>query len=171
MTYKKRNIILLASVLILLYLSWNLAIGETVKLADQVSQIETDLKNLENAPNEIARLESELSQVKGKTDKLYSSVLDMRKSLLSEISDLANQYQLTLKSFPDYYLQQKEGIELTTSPIVLSGNFKGMVQLINEFENKNISGKISSTLFEIKESPRTKKRTLYLTLYVQSINL
>ena len=163
--------ILIGSFLIFLWLSWNLALKETFILAGEIGQIRTDLKALEDAPNKIRLLEGKLKKVEGKTKQLHSGVLEMRKALLSEVSDLANKYQLSLKNFPDYFSQQKEGIELTTSSLVLSGDFKQMVQFIDEFERMKISGKISSASFKIDESPRTKKRSLYLTLYVQSINL
>ena len=171
MTYKRKNIILLSVFVLFLYVSWEVAIKETFIVTDNLSKVEEELKKIENAPIEISRLEGQLGQFKSKSQKLYSGVLEMRKGLLSEVSALANKYDLSLKSFPDYYLQQKEGIELTTSLLVLSGEFNNMVKLISDFEQTNKAGKISSTLFEVEQSPRSKKRELYLTLYVQSINL
>ena len=171
MNYKKKNIILAISFCVFLWLSWKLAIGETVELAEELNHLDENLKSLEDAPEKIRLMEAKLEQVEGKTKKLYSGVLEMRKELLAEVTKLSLEYNLSLKKFPDYYSQEKEGIELTTSPIVLSGDFKKMVRFIHEFEQKNVSGKISSTLFKINESPRNKVRTLYLTLYIQSINL
>lgn len=170
MTYKKKNIVLLISFVVFLYLSWTLAIQETVELSTALEKTKTELKKIENAPTLIAQLEGELSRVRDQSQRLYSGVLEMREGLYSEISMLAQKHQLSLNRFPNYYSQEKEGIELTTSLLVLSGDFKKMVQLVEEFEKANTSGKISSTLFEVDESPRNKKRSLYLTLYIQSIN-
>ncbi|MBL4707493.1 MAG: hypothetical protein JKY48_03525 [Flavobacteriales bacterium] len=140
-------------------------------MSQNIENIENQLINIERAPKEIAKLESELKQLQGSTKMLYSSVLDMRESLLYEISELSSKYNVSLKSFPEYYIQDKENFELTTSPIVLQGTFKNLVMLMDEFEKMNTSGKVSSAYFNIEESPRTKKRSLSLTLYIQSINV
>jgi predicted nuclease with TOPRIM domain len=169
-SFKKKNIILLITAVFSLYLSWTLAIHETVELSSSTAEMEQRLEAAKEAPNEIKRLELELDKVKGKTRKLYSGVQDLRKLLLSEVTALADLYELTLKSFPEHFMQQKEGMELSTSPVVLSGAYKDMLQMIYEFEQNEIAGKISSVVFEIEESPRTRNRKLFMTLYVQSIN-
>lgn len=171
MSYKKKNIILWVSTLLFFILSWNLAFQETIELSQNIERIENQLSNVDRAPREIAKLESELKQMQGSTKMLYSSVLEMRESLLSEISELSSKYDVSLKSFPEYYIQDKESFELTTSPIVLQGEFKDLIQLMDEFERMNTSGKVSSAYFNIEESPRTRKRSLFLTLYIQSINV
>ncbi len=171
MSFRKKNIILLSGTVLFLILSWNLAFKETVELSRNIERIETELTNAAKAPEEIVQLESELSLMQGNTKMLYSSVLDMRESLLAEMSQLTNKYNVSLKSFPEYYIQEKENFELTTSPIVLQGSFKNLLMLMDEFEKNNTSGKVSSAHFIIKESLRTRKRSLYLTLYIQSINV
>ncbi len=170
MSYRNKNRVLLVSALVFLLLSWKLAIQETVILSDSLAKTEAELKKMENAPQLISELELELRTIKKQSQRLYSGVLEMREGLYSEISMLAEKHKLSLNRFPNYYAQEKEGIELTTSLLVLSGDFKNMVRLIDEFEKANTSGKISSTYFEVDQSPRTKKRNLYLTLYIQSIN-
>lgn len=171
MSYRKKNIILIIGVLVLFWLSWNLALVETIELEEKVSHMELELESIKNAPEEINRLKMEIDKVNHQSEKLHLSIMEMRKNLLLQVSTLADKYSLSLNSFPDYYVQSVENIELTTSPVVLSGEFKGMIQLIYDFEKNTKVGKISSASFEIKVSPRTKKRTLSLTLYVQSINL
>jgi len=169
-SYKRRNIVLSIVVLLFCWISWNIAIQETVLLKKDLNQARTTLDQVKDAPLRIKILEKKLEQVKGSSNRFYSGILEMRQALLSEVTLLIEKYDLSLKRFPDYFLHENEGIELTTSPIVLTGAFLDMLRFIDEFEKKNFNGKISATTFEIEESPRTKKRTLYLTIYVQSIN-
>jgi len=171
MSFKKKNIILLIMTLLFCILSWKLAFKETYNLYQNIEIIENDLKNAESAPEKILKLETELNLMNGNTIMLYSSVLEMRESLLAEISHLTSKYNVKFNSFPEYYIQEKENFELTTSPIVLQGSFRNLLLLLAEFEKNNTSGKISSTNFRIEESPRNGKRSLYLTLYIQSINV
>lgn len=171
MSFKKKNILLVVGALLLLILSWNLAIYETVELKNNISGVEQELQGVERAPIQIAKLEAELNQIQGNSKMLYSSVLTMRENLLAELDELTKKHSVNLKSFPEYYIQQKENFELTTSPIVLEGSFKNLLKLMDEFEKKNTSGKVSSAHFKIEESRRTGKRTLFLTLYIQSINV
>ncbi len=171
MTFRKKNIILIIGAVLLILLSWNLAIKETLGLKSKIENLQQKLTMVEQAPKQIARLENELNQIQGNSKLLYSSVLTMRESLLSEITELSIKHNVKLKSFPEYFIQEKENFELTTSPIVLEGNYKELLSLMHEFEKENTSGKISSSHFKIEESRRTGKRTLFLTLYIQSINV
>jgi len=171
MTYKKKNIILLVGFILLLILSWNLAMVETFNLKNQIQMVNKELRSAENAPLQIAQLNRELNQIQGNSKLLYSSVLQMREALLSELVQLTSKHRVNLKSFPEYFIQEKEDFELTTSPIILEGSFKNLLQLMDEFEKSNTSGKVSSALFRVEESRRSGKRTLYLTLYIQSINV
>ena len=139
-------------------------------MKSSIAQIEQDLLDVDKAPLQIAKLEGELNRIQGNSKMLYSSVLSMRENLLSELVQLTTKHEVNLKSFPEYYIQQKENFELTTSPIVLEGSFKNLLKLMDEFEQKNTSGKVSSAHFKVEESRRTGKRTLFLTLYIQSIN-
>ena len=171
MTFRKKNILLLAGTLVFLILSWNLAIGETFKVRSQVVQSEASLANVEKAPQQIAELKFELDKIQGNSQTLYSGILPMREALLSEITDLAYKYNAQLRSFPEYFIQEKENFELTTSPVVLEGDFKNLLKLMNELEEKNTAGKVSSAQFKIKKSLGRKDRKLFLTLYIQSINI
>jgi hypothetical protein len=171
MTFKKKNIILLMGALLLLLLSWNLAISETVNLRTKVSQAEVSLFSVERAPQEIANLKYELGKIQGNTKMLYSGILPMREALLSEITELAYKYDSQLRGFPEFFIQEKEDFELTTSPVVLEGKFENLLKLMNDFEERNSTGKISSAHFEVKRSLRKRDRKLFLTLYIQSINI
>lgn len=171
MTYKKRNIILFGLTLLFFFLSWSLAISETFMLSNQIDTYNHELEVIKNAPIQIAKIESELAQLEGESQVLYSGVLDFREGLLRELTSLCSEYNVKLLSFPEYLMQSQQDIELATSIVLLKGDFKNLIKLLYEFETNTSIGKISSADFYVKESRTTKKRDLYLTLYIQSINI
>lgn len=171
MSYKKKNIILLCGSIILLFLSYQLAFKETFAILKKNENLQTQLVDIDNAPKEIKKLENELNLVEGNSKILYSGVLQFRENLLSEMTQLSAKYNINIISFPEYFLDEKAEFALTTSPIILEGEFKNLHQLIDNFERNKSSGKISAANFKLEKMHRSKKKKLLLTLYIQSINI
>lgn len=171
MSYKKKNYLLLFGSLLLFWISWELAFAETAGLAEKSKELENQLSKISNAPEEIALLENKLKMIHGESQKYQLGKNEMRNRLLSKIVDLSDDHKLTLKHFPDQFIQTDQEVQLATSKITIEGDFKNMIQLIHAYENADaMPGKVSSVVFRVQEEAWKNKRSLQLILYVQSIN-
>ncbi|MAC94570.1 MAG: hypothetical protein CMC96_03615 [Flavobacteriales bacterium] len=171
MSYKKKNYLLLLGSLFLFWISWELAIAETVSLVEKSKNLESQLSKVSNAPEEIAMLENRLKMIHGESQKYQLGKNEMRNRLLSKVVDLSNEHKLSLKHFPDQFVQNEQEVQLATSKIMIEGEFKNMLKLIYAYENsEEMPGKVSSAVFQVQKERWKNKRSLQLILFVQSIN-
>lgn len=166
----RKNYILFSIIFLMMILSWKLSIYPTIELSKEIELLESELALAKNSPSQILKLEKDLLAYQNSSSSVVVSLSSLRKSLLQRITKLTGKHEVNLRSFPQSSTSYLEGIEISTSVVELEGNFINLLQLADEIENDKGLGKLASIKFKSVEDRRTKRRSLLMTLYIQSIN-
>lgn len=167
-TYKQRNWLLLAAIIIFTVITYSLALSKTLGLAKECSALKKELVTTANAPEKIARLEEQLFELDRKAG-LGSDSIDFQQALLEKVSTYSSQNNVTLKEFPSNHLFISKDLQIETNQFTLEGSFLSLLKCVFELEQVDKIGKVISTKYETIKDVRTKKVSLTAKIYVQNV--
>lgn len=168
-SYKKKNQLLVVVAPLFLFLSYQLAIKKTWDVRESCAQLESELKDLAQAPEDMNRLEMELKKLEswigqGQTDDQY-----LQTKVLKIVNDYCYREGITVKEFSEPEITQEENYSVETTTIIVNGPFVKILNLAYAFEQKFRLGKLVSLRFEVEKNQRDKVNELIGTLYVRNI--
>ncbi len=165
--HKRRFYIIIFSFLLIVSISWRMAITPSIQLYKSVNQQENQIEILETAPQQIALTEKKLERI---NQQIGTAAIDIKQeNIVNEISlYIKNNDDVELCLLTPIHKQQKENFWINTYKLELQGSFTNLVQLLNYFEDKNSIGKIASTDFFLKKDNKSGTQHLRMQLYIQS---
>jgi hypothetical protein len=169
LTYKQRNRLLLPGVIVLLWLSYQYAISNTMELYGQVSKLESQMAN--NSPDKLARLKNKLKKLNSKMSNYKFDDTRDKEYILGITSDFCAKNKLTLSEFPEANIVEDETSSLETLTITAQGNYIGLLKLLDFLEHQNKIGRISSVQFYTQFDHKNQLSRLYSKIYIQNIRL
>lgn len=168
-SYKKRLYYLLAGMLILVVVSYQLAIKKTIRLRGECVQLEQKIEAASDAPGNIKGIQNEITGL----DKLISSGdtsnSDFRQLLLERTGEFCTANDISLKEFPTSSQTVKDDYIVETNTIVLEGAFSPLLEYCKALEQEYKIGKVVSVEFSSKLDLTSKKNKLSLKVFIQNI--
>jgi hypothetical protein len=168
LNYKNKIIVLGLAALVLFYLIFKLAVSETIGLHSKLSDLETKMATIENAPKEIESIQAKLNNfasILGKSiDTTYRN-----EPFLEFLSVVCKENNTTLADYIAPHVFNQGDFFIETRTAVIEGKFINLVSTLFAIEKKYMRGKTTSACYQVKEDFRTKQRRLYLTVMIQSI--
>ncbi len=143
----------------------------TWELYEENRIIKTKIERGEGAPEQISALNKRLGYIKTRFNAYSLDSLKNREYLLLVVSGFCKKNHLILKEFPVISVEEHGGIGLMTNTIVAEGDFKNLLKLLYELEQKVGVGRPSSVYFEKNYDFKRKKDVLQMTIYLQTISL
>lgn len=116
-----------------------------------------------------AQLQSELEGYNHQIGYTTNSDTSNQSRLLAYISEFASQHNTHINLLPKSLSSSENGYEVETNVVQLDGDFKEMLQLLYDIEQKKRLSKVVSVNFELKEDWITKSHRLLATVYFQNI--
>lgn len=159
----------MAGIILLLLLSYNLAIKKTIVLYSDCQEMNIKLDKIGEAPKKINTLKEKIAQYDELISKGDTSGNDLRQTLLEKTGDFCALNNITLKEFPASVSSKKNDYLIETNTIVLEGAFAGIVKFIYLLEQKTKIGKVVSVDFTSKFDLSAKKNKLLGKIYIQNI--
>jgi hypothetical protein len=169
LTYKKRLYLLLGAGLFVFFLSYRIAIIETVKISKNLKDIREKLSQIETAPESIAILEKKIASINKMIGENLNDVPEFQKTLLDRISSFCNENSLVLREFPQVHSWTKQDYQFITCYASMEGSFIPLLKLLFDLETHFVSGRMVSVDFYSNEDHRLKKRRLIMSIYIQTI--
>ncbi len=169
LTYKNKFFLLIVCALILLFLSYILAIRRTVHVIRQKHQNQEVIRLAVEAPhiiNDLRNKHNSLTRVLGSN----SEVIDNSHILiLHKASEYAENHPIIIQNFPEEHIYVEDVYNIKTNILTAQGNFISLLRFLNFLERARNAGRIISSDFYVEKDRYTKRTNLYLKIYMQNI--
>ena len=169
-TYKQKFQLLIGGGVLFFFLAYQLAIQSTLEKAADCGQLKEQLGMIQDAPEQIALTRQKLASfqhVIGNSEKGST----IHEELLDNISRFCQNNGLSVTGFPGAHQFQKNDYRVITSRVTVKGKFIPLLKLMYHVEKNSYYGRISSVIFQSQRDIKTRKRELFLTLFIQNINI
>lgn len=167
-TYKQKNWLLLAAIVVFAIIVYSLALNKTLSLARKCAALKEQMVATANAPEKIARLNKQLSELDRKAG-LSSDSIAFQQALLEKVSIYSAKNDVTLKEFPSNHLFLGKDLQIETNQIKLEGSFLSLLKCVFELEQIDKIGKVISVKYETIKDVRTKRVSLTAKIYIQNV--
>jgi hypothetical protein len=163
---KKRWALLVFAIVLFGILSYQLAIKHTLEIGMKYLENRVHASGIDNKEN-IAN--SEILILNKYLNVFQSDSVIVRKNLLDSLNRLSNNYTCAITNFPISYTSIEYNNIILNSVFELEGSYFNLIKIIHSMENNQFYGKINASKFFVKEDLRTKKKSLFLQVYLQHI--
>lgn len=169
LTYKKKNRLLAAALVLFAWVIYSYAISDTVAAWKACSEMEERTAKAAGAPVQNAVLRKQLEEM----DRLIGSGAyaggDVQQALLGIASAWCQEKGVLLREFPQTIFSEEKDLRIETNVFTVEGDFKKLLGLVYELEQKQKVGKLASVNFQMRKDPKTKTKNLTVTIYVQNV--
>jgi len=170
LSYKQKNILVIAGGLLFLFFAYHFAIKKTLDLVSLHNEMLSDYATAQTAPKEIRRYEEELMVMASILGNFSNEDLSNREMVLALITEFCQAHRLGLNSFPQELTHQTEDYNITTTAIVVEGRYTALVKLLYKLEYLEQVGRVASVEFKMHKDRKTRRNYLAATIYLQNIS-
>lgn len=157
-------LVILAGMLIIYRFSFK----NTLDSMKNCESLQATRQQVENAPAEIIRLESQLHEYE---KFIHLGDPDENQVYLLKLSaELSEKQNIVLSHFPEKHEYREKDLICYTYPITVQGRFLDLLQYLHQFEDDKNAGNVVACEFATEKNRQTKQKELYLILYIQGIN-
>jgi hypothetical protein len=168
LSWKRKNQLLLAGAVALLWIVYSYAITNTLNARSECKILQQRIDSAASAPAQLAALRAQMEQLKNTTSVSDSSAAAHEK-LLGIITNYCQQNNLVLRDFSlaVNFVQQDWSVD--NHPVTVEGNFAGLLRLVHHLERQD-AGNVISTEFRSRRDNKTQALSLSLVIYIQTIS-
>ncbi len=169
MKINTKNKLLYLGILVMLVLSYQLAIKNTLKVRKDLINLKIDAQKTKDIPKEMSVLtlkEKYYDSILVKMDIGHSSV---QNKLLHLINNEAEKNEIDVIDFNQPHISAIDEINLNTYSINLKGSFTNILKVIHSIEKKGNFGEIIHIDFQKKKNYKTNTFNLEATVFVQQV--
>jgi hypothetical protein len=171
LSYKKKCQYLLGGALLLGVVAYMAAFNNTIRLYMENNVLEAKLERAAKAPSQVLVLESALEAIDDQLSYYIIDTLKNHETTLEIVSEFCFRNRLILKELPKKEVMEEEDFTIETSILSVEGNYKDLLRLVYELEQKHKIGRLSSVSFRLFKDNHLKKHILVLTIYIQNIRI
>lgn len=171
MSLKQKNIALISGFVILLWLTYQFSISNTLEAKHEYNALMNQKQLLSNLPKQIDYLKQQCVY--------YDSILEKNKitaensfqnNLLQIINSFALKKKLKIIAFNEPHEIIKNDAVLKTYIFTIKGSFNQILKLLNTLEQYGNYGKMTSVSFNKNKNYKTNKQFLECTVFLQKID-
>lgn len=159
---------LLAAILVLLLICYNMAFKDTFKVWRDYKSLKDRAAVASEIPKKTAKLSSQLAELNSLFFNEKRENEDMHELILERIGTLTAHSNALLVGYPPLHLSKTSSVQIETHTIVLKGNFRDLLEIIYNLEVKQALGRIASIEFFTETDRRSHRRELFCRLYIQN---
>jgi hypothetical protein len=171
LTYKKKCQYLLGGALLLLLIAYMAAFSKTIQLFIYNNALEAKVEKATKAPEQLRALESAQAAIDDQLSYYIIDTLKNHETTLEIVSEFCFRNRLILKELPRKEVMEEEDFTIETSILSVEGNYRDLLRLVYELEQKHKIGRLSSVSFRLMKDNQLKKNILVLTVYIQNIRI
>lgn len=167
MNNRQKNIVLLVSFVLSLFLVYHLAIKKTVIYKAMHTGLLKEKKTLNNAVEK-----KQFFQQKNKyldsilKSKNISAHNSFQQTLLKNIGDFMSGEKIEIETFQKPHISLQNQTNVKTYSFTVKGDFNSLLKLIHHLEKQHL-GELNSVNFEKKRNYKNRKDYLVLVIYLQ----
>lgn len=171
MSYRKKNQYLLIGAILFLFIAWFVAGNKTYSLYSQNKTLSFNIQKGEDAPKTIGQLERKLNFFNSRLATFLSDSSKDENYMLEVVGNFCKKNRIVLKEFPPVSSQDEGDFIILTNKIIAEGNYKDLLRLVYELEQKSQVGRVTSVDFSSCMDNKRKKTVLAVSIYLQNIKL
>jgi hypothetical protein len=168
LTYKQRNLLLVALSLVFGFIVYSKALSNTFALMDDCELLESQLATANNSPQNVAQLRAELKALDAFANS-ENSTRESHQKVLEQMSFYCGEHDLHVTDFPEPSTFETEKFTIVTGSAEAEGSFHNLVQLVHELEQHPQGFKVASVRLYTQTNVQSKKTKLYARIYFQNI--
>ncbi|MCD0464999.1 general secretion pathway protein [Flavobacterium sp. ENC] len=169
MKLNKKNKMLVAGFVLILYFCYSFAISNTIQYYKEYKEKEQQIADDSNMPNLVGQLlqkEKQLDQVLSQYEINVSD--SFQNDLLKQLSSYSTKYNLKITDFQEPHSITQKGFITTSYIFTLEGSFNGSLALLNQIENNPKLGAIKHLNFTKKKNYKTNTDQLFVEVIMQT---
>lgn len=161
MTAQRKNIVLLAVLLILFWVAYSFSFSKTLEARRQYNLLSIQSNDVSGLPDQLKNLKQQEAYFDSILDiNKFSSVSTYQNNLLRKINSTIQDKKIDIIAFNEPHTIQNNGTLINTYSFRVKGNFIDILNLIYSIEDQGNFGKILSINF--KKSLNLKTKEVYL---------
>ena len=168
MTNKNKNIVLIAGFLLLLILSYKLAISRTFAVKAEYKTLKKEEALMQDIPRQLATLNRKQHYYEGMLSKYQLSGSSIQNNLLKTINSYSKDHHLKVVQFLEPHVIKGNDLTVKTYQFTLEGDYNNMLGLIHKLEQDTRFGEIINLHFEKKINYRTGRPYLQAHVLLKS---
>lgn len=166
LSWGQKNMLLVGVLVLSCWIAYNSAIGLTVQLARDCAALEKRVDSAEQVGAQVTALECELREA----ERIGGEATCItHEQLLDAVANYCAENALELRDYPAPLQMNREEWNVEIHQLTVAGSYTGIVQFM-EYLRASGRGHIVSVSMFSKTDNKTKIRSLYATIYVQSIS-
>lgn len=169
MKLNKKNKLLVAGFVLILYVSYSFAISNTIVYYKEYKDKEEQIANDSNMPHLVGQLiqkEKQLDQILAQYEINRSD--SFQNDLLKQLSSYSNTYNLKITDFQEPHIVTQKGFTVTSYLFTLEGSFNGCLALLNHIENNPALGAVKHLNFTRRKNYKTNTDQLFVEVIMQT---
>lgn len=159
---------MLAAALVL-YLIYAFGISKSIAAYQESKSIQQKMELVKNAPALTQDLEKQLAHMNARIGTDGLKKLRAEEPLLDLLSNYCKSNKAILREFPAAVNFQQGDLLIETNRFVLEGDFKTLLKLVYQLEQKHKLGKVASVHYAYKKDRISRQMALTATIYLQNI--
>ena len=168
MTKQQKNILLLVTVFVTLYICYLLAISKTLEQKKQYDSLSKEILLSQNAPKSLSLLKQKEVYYDSLLTKYQLGGSSIQNNLLKVINYYAEAHDIKVVSFLEPHTITKNDLVIKTYEFVLEGNYNDINQLTYQLEQKTKFGEIINLNLKKLKNYRTGKSYLQANVLLKS---
>jgi hypothetical protein len=168
-SYRQKNLGLLVGSIVFLLIIYFASIQKTIDMWRSNSELEEQVRLIDNAPSRIRKLKGQLDVFDSKMRNFSSDTSSKEEFLLEKISLSCYKNNLTLVSLPSPSYVVENELNVETRFVKARGSFINLLFLVHEIENQFKVGRVSSVKFALEEDKKNNAHYLFAYVYIQNI--
>jgi len=168
MTKKQKNIILIFSFFLALFICYWFAVSNTIEQKKRYKTLQLESKVFENSPKQLSILKQKETYYNSLLEEYQLDDSSLQNNLLKAINTFAEKNNIKVINFLEPHISKKNELTIKTYQFVLQGNYNSINKLIYKLEQDTKFGEIINFHFEKKKNFRTGKFYLQAKVLLKS---
>ena len=168
MTQKTKNILLVVGFILVLVLSYRLAISKTLALKGEYNILKKEVVLFKNTPKQLSLLKQKQKYYDSLLNKFQIKGSSIQNNLLKTINTYADSSKLKVVSFLEPHVFVNNSLTMKTHQFTVQGDYNTILKLIHLLEQQTKFGEIINLYFEKKKNFKTGKYYLQAHVLLKS---
>ncbi len=169
LTYKTKNQLLVAAMVVLAFLIYFFAIKKTREAYKQYTVVKDKITLATGLPAMIIQLENEIKKMDVKIGNQNTTGANTEQALLELLTTYCQKNHAVLREFPQATADKQGNLLVETNAFVVEGNFITLLNLVYALEQKSKLGKVAAVRYQLKKNIKTADMVLTVKVYIQNI--
>lgn len=166
LTYRKKNLLLAAVVIVLGACAWNRAFSPTFGLKAECEQLQSDLALVTESGQELSIIQQQIAGIDRLIAGGEADSLTIEQELIRIVQQAENA-EVSQIHLPHKF--SRLDYRTITNQIDVEGSFGAILTAVNQLEREFNGGVVNSLHLEAITNPRTKQKKLYGSIFIQSL--